>query len=208
MRKPEAPAAAIKKIAESDSKEAQASNDNVLSVNGEPETQEEFTGCEGAADNPETHAEPEPDNPRSMKWHHFLMVFLIVQGIWMICGGISFITGISTGLNKLYQMLPGLKACDMIHGIALTAIGIYVFIVRNQLKHFHRNARNSLVWMYILTILANLTYLIWASAVTGAAIIDYSAIGLLGISVVCLIISMIYYPAAGLRRNGGMAPVC
>lgn len=138
-----------------------------------------------------------------MKWHKFLMVIMILGGIVTIGSGIGYMAGYQynnyeyakAGLNPVivYRAFPGLKTCDMFYGIALIALGVFEFIVRNRLNQYRANGPMSLKIMYILSIVATLIYMIWASTVTNLSYFTMSNIGSLGSSALFLIINSIYY---------------
>ena len=164
--------------------------------NGQEIVSSESTPIESV---PEVQNEPGPQsNPHSMKWHNFLMVTMIIGGILTILNGVNTMMGseyISVGYDsaQVYRAFPGLKSCDIFYGIAMIALGVYEFIVRSRLNNFRINAPTSLKIMFVLSIMANLIYLAWASSVTGTSLFNSSNIGSLLVSVLFLIINSVYY---------------
>ena len=133
-----------------------------------------------------------------MKWHNFLMVIMILGGIVTIANGLNTMMGseyLSSGYNstQVYRVYPGLKSCDTLYGIAMIAIGVFEFIVRSRLSKFRSNGPSSLKIMYVLSIIANLIYLAWASSATGISLFTSSNTGSLVASVLFLIINSVYY---------------
>lgn len=137
-------------------------------------------------------------NTYPMKWHKFLMVILILGGLLTIANGINLLLGseyLGNGMDasRVYSIFPGLKSCDTFYGIALIALGVFEFIVRSRLNQYRQNGPKSLQTMYILSIVATLIYLAWASSATNINLLNSSSIGSLGASVLLLIINKIYY---------------
>ena len=131
------------------------------------------------------------------------MVVMIISAIFTIISGISYLAGFEyseyqytqNGVNAsmIYNAFPGLKACDTFYGVALIALGVFEFTVRNRLKQFRANGPGSLKIMYILSIAASVIYLVWASSATGINLLNSANLASLGISVLLLIINSVYY---------------
>ena len=133
-----------------------------------------------------------------MKWHNFLMVVMIIGGIFTIINGITTMAGMEytkEGLNSsyVYSRFPGLKSADIMYGIAMIIIGIFQFVVRNRLHDFRENGPRMLNILYIVSIIAQLLYIASASSAIGTSLFSSSTAGSLIASVVMLIINSVYY---------------
>ena len=138
------------------------------------------------------------DNTHSMKWHNFLMTAMVIRAALTICSGLITLMDwnfIDVGLNasRVSTLYPELKNCEMFNGIALVALGLYVFFARSRLKNYRRNALRSLMLTYVFGIIICLVYTIWASSAINANVIDISGGVLFGFSVIFLIVNGIYY---------------
>ena len=159
-----------------------------------------FKPSESVSDNRDEPAAQ--SNVHPMKWHNFLMVIMILGGIVTIANGLNMMMGseyLSSGYNssQVYRVFPGLKGCDTFYGIALIALGVFEFIVRNRLNNFRANGPTSMKAMYILSIIASLIYIAWASSTTGVSLFNSSNMGSLVSSVLFLIINSVYYSKRG-----------
>ena len=159
---------------------------------------EDYNGTEEPVYSPVESPAEAPANSYSMKWHKFLMVVMVISAIFTAIDGIGKITGAeyrSEGLvaEQVYSAYPGLKNCDTVYGIALIALGVFQFVVRNRLNQFRANGPFSLKIMYVISIVAGVIYIIWASSVIGINLFNTSNLGSIGGSVAFLIINSVYY---------------
>lgn len=110
----------------------------------------------------------------SMKWHYFLMVTMILGGIWTILNGISIAAGTQYGVQAryIYIYYPSLKTADILYGVVVICLGVYQFVVRSALNGFRQNAIQKLVSLYVLSIGANVLYSLAVSNVDGSVILS------------------------------------
>ena len=139
----------------------------------------------------------EPDR-FPMKWHRFQMVIMIIGSVITMIGGITYITGYAYTqqgfmAGDVYQTFPGLKACDVVYGIATIALGVFQLFVRNQLNQFRVNAPRLLTILYIAAIAIQLIYMAAASSATGVNLFTASTLGSVGGTVLFLFINSVYY---------------
>ena len=133
-----------------------------------------------------------------MKWHNFQMVVMIIGAILSVVNGFNTLTGntyLSQGVSadQVYAVYPGLKSCDVVYGIAVIALGVYEWIVRNKLHKFSASGPSMLKSLYIASIAAELLYLAAASSATYLNMFTASTLGSIAGSVIFFIINSIYY---------------
>ena len=140
-----------------------------------------------------------------MKWHKFLMVILVLGSFFTIINGINTLLGseyMGQGLTaeQVYNRFPGLKTADILYGLAMIALGVFQFVVRNHLNQFRSDGPGMLRAWYIATLIINLIYIFLVSSavkVNALNAFDSSTIGTLGASVFFLIVNSIYYYKRG-----------
>ena len=140
----------------------------------------------------------EAKKPDSMKWHHFVIIAMIIRAAWTLYSGLHTLIGWNYGnadldAFRITNLYPELKSCETFYGIALVVLGVYGFIVRNQLKNYRRNALRSLMLTYVFSIAVFLVYTIWASSAINGTVFDISGAVLSGLCVIFLIVNGIYY---------------
>ena len=133
-----------------------------------------------------------------MKWHRFLMVIMLIGGGLAIINGISVFAGthyrkMGFDAASVYNYYPGLKACDLLYGIAMIGLGIFEIYVRNLLNRFRAKGPKMLNRMYILSIAAEAIYLAAASSALEETVFDISNLGSLAGTAVMLVINNTYY---------------
>ena len=133
-----------------------------------------------------------------MKWHHFLMVIMILRGILTVSNGIIALAGseyMGQGLTaeQVYHRFPGLKSADMLYGLAMIALGVFQFVVRSRLNQFRANGPGMLKGWYIASLAVNVIYLLSVSSVLKVNTFNASSVGTLAGTVLFLIINSVYY---------------
>ena len=167
------------------------------------------TRCEDAREVQRIEYPPEPDSatveetaePQEkyhLKWHHFLMVVMIFGGIISISNGLNTLSGMVYTTSQydsktVYAAFPGLRIADVFYGAATIALGIYEFVVRSRLNRFCENGPSSLRALYILSIVVDFLYTVWASATTHISFFTTSLFGSIGLTILLLILNSIYY---------------
>ncbi len=143
-------------------------------------TVEENLPAEGYAAEEET-ADP-VEYP--MKWHKFLMVTLIIGGLWRIGQGLTVLTGTwyeiyDVNMEGVLRYFPELKTLTWGLGVVTLALGVFTFTVRKRLKNFMKSGPRSLQVLYGASIGTTVLYLLGAMAVLGfpvMSIVDGSRI--------------------------------
>lgn len=110
-----------------------------------------------------------------LKWHKFMVVVLLIAGIWSICQGIAELTGTwyevqGVDAKLLYRVYPALKTLDWLLAVFTVGLGVFRFTVRKRLKHFMESGPRSLIALYAVSIGVSVIYLIACMAVTGIAV--------------------------------------
>ena len=130
---------------------------------GELVTPEENLPAEGPAEEKPAY---------SMRWHKFLMVLLVIGGIWTIGKGIAVLTDTwyevyDVDPDLIYRFYPALKTLNWILGVVTVALGVFKFTVRKRLKNFMESGPRSLMALYGVSIGISVLYLLAASVVMG-----------------------------------------
>lgn len=110
-----------------------------------------------------------------MKWYKFLIYFSLFATAFTCCVyGFSYITGgiymISENVDAymIYDVLPVMKAIDVIYGCCLLIFSVLSILVRRSLAHYKSNGPAFLLNMYIARLLVDFLY-----AVTILFILSY-----------------------------------
>lgn len=135
-------------------------------------------------------------NQPPMKWHKFLIYFLLwLGGIGNICNGLLQCTGSQYGTDaaRVYQHFSGLQALDVIFGILCIGLGVLQIVARFKLARFKAVAPKVLLASYLFAAAYNLLYPIVASAVTGLALSELLNIGTVIGNVLMAVLNHLYY---------------
>ncbi len=132
-----------------------------------------------------------------MKWHHVLLVLLIIGGVLNVVGGILRISGqeyLIRGLdpNMVYGQFPRMKALDILGGIMGVGFGGFQFVVYRRLSRFRENAPNLLTVFYAVYIVLSLLYYAAASASLGVSTFRSALLSLV-CTLILLFVNRSYY---------------
>ncbi len=91
-------------------------------------------------------------NPLPMKWYKFLKVILWFGIISNIFSAFSYFSGnIYQGFaDKIYDMLPSLKALDIVMGLYCIAMVILAIVAWNALKNYKKSAPKLVPTLYLV----------------------------------------------------------
>ena len=126
----------------------------------------------------EESEEEAPEAKYPMKWHKFLMVMLIIGGIFEIIVGLGMLTGTwyevqGVNIERVYRFYPALKTMNWILGVVSIGLGgVFRFTVRKRLKNFMESGPRSLMVLYGATIAVSVVYLLALTAVLGVSLAD------------------------------------
>lgn len=113
------------------------------------------------------------ENTKPLKWHNFLIYFLLWAGaVMLVLGGATFIAGKVYGKigDRIYQALPAMRFVDIAYGLVLVCVAVYMIYTRFQLAGFKQGAPNKLLILLALSPVLGWGYLLTVSAVTGVSI--------------------------------------
>ena len=131
-----------------------------------------------------------------MKWHKFLIYFLLwLGGIANIGSGLMQLTGSQYGADAdmVYRFFSGLQAIDVLFGIVTIALGGMQIFTRFKLANFDAVGPKMLVAVNVIAAAANLLYPVIASAVTGIDLSGQIGFGSIVGSLVMAVLNWNYY---------------
>ena len=143
------------------------------------------------------------DSPRvaeamyPLKWHHVLLVLLILGGIVNIITGLCHPFGVQYTIRgmdaaEVYRQIPRLRALDIFSAVISLGTGAFQFVVWKRLGGFYRNGPDLLTLMYVIYLVFGLIYNALASSLLGVSTFGGAA-GKLIWSAVLLIVNRVYY---------------
>jgi len=119
-----------------------------------------------------------------MKWYKFLIYFsLILTGLSNMYTGVQAVMGMQYGTKEqsaqVYAVYPGLHILDIVYGVLLIILGVFVFIVRQQLI------------MYIASLVLEVFYIGAGSLLSGVNLLTSSESSIMLISSILVSLFMI-----------------
>lgn len=135
---------------------------------------------------------------RGMRWHSFLMVFMIIGGVLTIISGLTTIVGAQYAATDYtaewyYKVYPGLRTTDLVSGILWIGLGGFQIVVRCLLHAYKRSGITAMWVLYIASLLVSIFYLASASSATGISFFNSQTAGQLISTIVMMIINGTYY---------------
>lgn len=136
------------------------------------------------------------NRPMPMKWYKFLIYFsLILTGLSNMYTGVQSVMGMQYETKEqaaqVYAAYSGLHILDMIYGVLLIVLGVYVFIVRQQLAGYKEKGPKLLLIMYIASLLLEIFYIGAGSLISGVNLLTASESGTMLISSILVSLFMI-----------------
>lgn len=136
------------------------------------------------------------NRPMPMKWYKFLIYFsLILTGLSNMYTGVQSVMGMQYETKdqaaQVYATYSGLHILDMIYGVLLIALGVFVFIVRQQLAGYREKGPKLLLIMYIVSLLLEIFYIGAGSLISGVNLLTASESGTMLISSILVSLFMI-----------------
>lgn len=141
-------------------------------------------------------------NPKpefGMKWHKFLIYFsLWVGAVMNAVSALMMITGEHYGGNRdvVYSVYPSMKTVDVIFGLMLIVVSVYMIYTRFQLAGFRTGAPKKLNWVYALSLTFSLLYLAVAAGVIGLPLgdmMDSDTWATILTSIAMMVVNSVYY---------------
>ena len=114
-----------------------------------------------------------------MKWYKFLIYFsLILTGLSNMYTGVQAVMGMQYGTKEqsaqVYAVYPGLHILDIVYGVLLIILGVFVFIVRQQLAGYRAKGPKYLLIMYIASLVLEVFYIGAGSLLSGVNLLTSS----------------------------------
>ena len=136
-------------------------------VHGQSSGAEEYHGSETETMDAKQHFPAMP-----MKWYKFLIYFsLILTGLSNMYTGVQAVMGMQYGTKEqsaqVYAVYPGLHILDIVYGVLLIILGVFVFIVRQQLAGYRAKGPKYLLIMYIASLILEIFYIGAGSLLSG-----------------------------------------
>lgn len=131
-----------------------------------------------------------------MKWYKFLIYFsLILTGLSNMYTGVQAVMGMQYGTKEqsaqVYAVYPGLHILDIVYGVLLIILGVFVFIVRQQLAGYKAKGPKYLLIMYIASLVLEVFYIGAGSLLSGVNLMTSSESGIMLISSILVSLFMI-----------------
>lgn len=154
-------------------------------------SEEEHHGFEAENINAAQHFPAMP-----MKWYKFLIYFsLILTGLSNMYTGVQAVMGMQYGTKEqsaqVYAVYPGLHILDIVYGVLLIILGVFVFIVRQQLAGYRAKGPKYLLIMYIASLVLEVFYIGVGSLLSGVNLLTSSESGIMLISSILVSLFMI-----------------
>lgn len=117
---------------------------------------------------------------KPMKWYKFVIYFqLFAAALLNLGSGIAFFTGSQYGLNSyelklLYGVLGNLKTLDICMGMVAMFLAVFAIVVRQKLAHFDEQGPKLYLSYQLITVGANLLYIVIATVIVYQAFGDSS----------------------------------
>ena len=107
-------------------------------------------------------AEKVINTPQGLIWHRILLFFLIVNAVWSVISGLSYMSRYrNPEWIAYFKTVPGLQVYIVCCGVAQIAIGVYAITVYNKLRKYRKDGPDSLKKMYIVCIVMPIVLQVW-----------------------------------------------
>lgn len=142
---------------------------------------------------------PDKFNGHQMGWYKFLIYFALFAGAFFnVCYAVLYMTGSIYETEQIdpltvYSLYPGVKAVDIVYGILLLILAVFMIVTRFQLSGLKKNGPKMIVALYGLNIAIAIIYAILISCTTDYMAFDASTVGQCVIPVVMAIVNKVYF---------------
>lgn len=140
------------------------------------------------------------DDDMPMRWHKFLIFFLILSTLSAFGNALKMFTGLNHGsyydAQLYYKTFSGLKYLDVFGGIVLIIIAVLTIVTAVSLKKYKRGGPTLLVVQYAMCAIFRPLYAILCSIITKLPIedlLDLSMPLIIVVFIIFIILNMIYY---------------
>ena len=134
-----------------------------------------------------------------MGWYKFLIYFALFAGAFFnVCYAILYMTGSIYETEQIdpltvYSLYPGVKAVDIVYGILLLVLAVFMIVTRFQLSGLKKNGPKMIVALYGLNIAIAIIYAILISCTTDYMAFDASTVGQCILPIVMIIVNKVYF---------------
>lgn len=143
----------------------------------------------------------DPYNGHPMNWYKFLIYFALFAGAFFnVSYAVLYMTGkIYETQNvdpmAVYYLYPNVKPVDIVYGILLIALAVFMVITRFQLSGLKKNGPKMIVALYGINIamVIVLVYSIAISCTTDYMAFNASTIGQCVIPIVMAVVNKVYF---------------
>lgn len=142
---------------------------------------------------------PDKFNGHQMGWYKFLIYFALFAGAFFnVCYAVLYMTGkIYETQNvdpmAVYYLYPNVKPVDIVYGILLIALAVFMVITRFQLSGLKKNGPKMIVALYGINIAMVIVYSIAISCTTDYMAFNASTIGQCVIPIVMAVVNKVYF---------------
>lgn len=179
-----------------------------LTNNQQQNTQPDFNNQQANYQQPNQYRQPMynqypqyPDkfNGHQMGWYKFLIYFALFAGAFFnVCYAVLYMTGSIYETEQIdpltvYSLYPGVKAVDIVYGILLLVLAVFMIVTRFQLSGLKKNGPKMIVALYGLNIAIAIIYAILISCTTDYMAFDASTVGQCVIPIVMAIVNKVYF---------------
>lgn len=109
--------------------------------------------------------------------------------------GVQAVMGMQYGTKEqsaqVYAVYPGLHILDIVYGVLLIILGVFVFIVRQQLAGYRAKGPKYLLIMYIASLVLEVFYIGAGSLLSGVNLLTSSESSIMLISSILVSLFMI-----------------
>ena len=142
---------------------------------------------------------PDKYNGHPMGWYKFLIYFALFAGAFFnVCSAVLYMTGKiyeTQNIDPLavYYLYPNVKPVDIVYGILLIALAVFMVITRFQLSGLKKNGPKMIVALYGINIAMVIIYSIAISCTTNYMAFNASTIGQCVIPIVMAVVNKVYF---------------
>lgn len=142
---------------------------------------------------------PDKFNGHPMGWYKFLIYFALFAGAFFnLCYAVLYMTGKIYETEQVdplavYSLYPGVKAVDIVYGILLLVLAVFMIVTRFQLSGLKKNGPKMIVGLYGLNIAIAIIYAVLISCTTNYMAFDTSIVGQCVISIAMAVVNKVYF---------------
>lgn len=141
----------------------------------------------------------DPYNGHPMNWYKFLIYFALFAGAFFnVSYAVLYMTGKiyetqNVDSMTVYYLYPNVKPVDIVYGILLIALAVFMVMTRFQLSGLKKNGPKMIVALYGINIAMVIVYSIAISCTTDYMAFNASTIGQCVIPIVMAVVNKVYF---------------